>query len=259
MDQHAITLHFYTTSAYPCSYLPGQQARSLVAAPPHLIDSDIYSQLVWRGFRRSGLYTYRPRCDHCQACVAVRIPVDTFSPRRQQRRSWRQHGDLTVHEADLSFSEEHYAVYLRYQLRRHAGGEMAEDDRDQYAQFLLQSGVDSRLIEFRAPDDGSLRMVSLIDVLNDGLSSVYTFYDPDLPGATLGTYNVLWQIEACRRLGLPYLYLGYWIRDCRKMRYKAAFRPLEGLIDGAWQTLDAEDPCFAGDMHTPAPSATPAR
>ncbi|MBS0510386.1 MAG: arginyltransferase [Proteobacteria bacterium] len=229
-------IQFYATAPYACSYLPNRSARSQVATPGHLIDTTLYSELVRRGFRRSGVFTYRPHCDDCNACVPVRIPVGRFTPARNQRRAWAQHEGLQAFEHPLIFSEEHYALYQRYQAARHPGGGMDLDNREQYTHFLLQSHVETRLVEFR--DGDTLRMVSVIDRLDDGLSSVYTFYDPDVPRAAYGTYGILWQIEACRRLGLPHLYLGYWIEESPKMAYKIRFRPLERYRNGEWVTLE---------------------
>ena len=219
-------LQFYATSPYPCSYLPEREARSQVATPAHLINDAVYSSLVRAGFRRSGIFTYRPHCDNCQACTPVRLPVTQLVTNRSQRRAVQRHSNLVAREVPLAFDSTHYALYVRYQQSRHPGGGMDDDNHEQYAHFLLQSRVDTRLIEFS--EAGVVRMVSLIDVLDDGLSSVYTFFDPDIPQASFGTYNILWQAAQCRALDLPYLYLGYWIAESRKMAYKSAFNPIEG-------------------------------
>jgi arginyl-tRNA--protein-N-Asp/Glu arginylyltransferase len=231
-------LQFYATAPYPCSYLEQHTARSQVATPSHLINDDVYSELVQMGFRRSGVFTYRPYCDNCQACTSARVFVQSFTPNRTQRRTWKKGQQLSAAILPLDYHHEHYLLYQRYQLARHAGGGMDQDSSEQFAQFLLRSNVTTRLVEFRDPD-GTLRMVSVIDVLNDGLSSVYTFFDPDRQEASYGTYNILWQIEQAKQHGLQYVYLGYWIKESPKMRYKTNFQPLELLYEHQWIAFDA--------------------
>ncbi|MDR3413870.1 MAG: arginyltransferase [Formivibrio sp.] len=238
LRSQSIPIQFYATASYPCSYLDGREARSQVAAPADMVDAEVYGQLLQHGFRRSGQFVYRPACDDCHACVPVRIPVVAFQPNRSQQRAGKRHADLKGRVLGLKFVNEHFQLYQRYQAARHPGGGMDLDDREQYENFILKSNVASFLVEFR--ENGILRMVSLIDQVDDGLSSAYTFFEPGVPGTSYGVCNILWQIGLARQLRLPYLYLGYWIGACRKMAYKTQYRPLEGLVGGKWQLLEPD-------------------
>ncbi len=224
------SIQLYLTASYPCSYLPGQRARSLVAAPSHLITQQTYPSLIESGFRRSGTFTYRPHCDQCQACMPIRVDIAHFHPSRGQRRSLKRFAHLSTYKKPLAWNDEHYALYRQYQAVRHSGSEMDSDDKSQYMDFLLTSQVSSYLIEFR--DKKQLVMVALVDELPTGLSAVYTFFDPAISG--LGTYSILWQIHYCQQNQLDWLYLGYWIEQSRKMSYKTQFAPYQLFSHGQW-------------------------
>lgn len=233
-------LQFYVTTAYSCGYLPNRLAQSLIAAPQHLVTTDIYSGLIQQGFRRSGKFVYRPHCENCQECIPVRINLALFSPNRSQRRALNQHDNLTACIMPVTFREDHYQLYTAYQQTRHID-ESKETDTDkpdseveQYQSFLCQSNVETVLVEFREGEQ--LKMVSVIDIIHDGISAVYTFYDTADIKASYGTYNIMWQASWAKSLNLPYLYLGYWIKDSQKMAYKQNYQLLEKLIDGEWQT-----------------------
>ncbi len=235
-DQPLQKLQFYVTTGYSCGYLPGKMAQSLIAAPQHLVNAEIYSSLIDQGFRRSGKFAYRPHCENCQECVSVRIPVDEFSPRRSQKRAFKKHQHLTVSIVPVDFYEEHYALYAAYQQARHQDETKPdaneESSIEQYRNFLCQSNVESVLVEFR--DQQELKMVSVIDIVHNGISAVYTFYDTTDASSSFGTFNIMWQAEWAKSLRLSYLYLGYWIKDSPKMAYKQKFRPLEKLLQNKW-------------------------
>lgn len=241
-DRTLQKLQFYVTTGYSCGYLPNKLAQSLIAAPQHLINAEVYSSLIQQGFRRSGKFSYRPHCENCQECVPVRIIVSEFTPNRSQKRAVKQHQNLETKILPVEFHEEHYALYADYQRSRHAdmakNGSSEENEAEQYQNFLCQTNVESVLVEFR--ENGVLKMVSVIDIVQDGISAVYTFYDAGNNGKatgkrpSYGTYNVMWQVEWARKLKLPYLYLGYWIKDSQKMAYKQNYQPLEKLINGDW-------------------------
>jgi leucyl-tRNA---protein transferase len=249
-----MTLEIYACAPHPCNYLPERLARSQVVVPGHEVDAATYSALVVRGFRRSGFTTYRPACPGCRACVPLRVPVQNFQPTRSQRRAWKAHQFLEACVLPLSFESEHYALYQRYQHSRHVGAGMDHDDVQEYTDFLMQSHVQTMLVEFRLPHPhhalGLLKMVSVVDILADGLSAVYTFFEPE-PRTSYGTYNVLWQIEQTRQRQLPYCYLGYWISQSPKMAYKAQFGLHEVLIGGQWQAQQTQQTQSTQDSLAP--------
>jgi len=229
-------LKFYATQPHSCSYLPEEQATTLFLDPSQPMDADVYADLSEMGFRRSGDHLYRPHCQRCNACVPARIPVATFSPSRQQKRILKRNADLEVSEARPAFVQEYFDLYERYIQQRHADGDMYPPSRDQFSTFLVRDLSFSRFYEFRLA--GRLVAVAVTDLLPNGLSAVYTFYDPDEERRSLGRYAILWQIGEAARQGLGAVYLGYWIKNCKKMNYKTQYRPIELLINQRWVTLN---------------------
>ncbi|MEL7045857.1 MAG: arginyltransferase [Pseudomonadota bacterium] len=227
-------LKVYTTYPHRCSYLEGEEATTLFIDPRQSVDQTLYSNLSMLGFRRSGNHIYRPHCSHCNACIPARIPVEDFQPNRNQRRCLKRNADLDVEmRRDIVGDDESYELYDRYIRQRHADGDMFPPDRDQFESFLNDPWGCTEYLQFRC--GGRLVAVAVVDVMIDGLSAIYTFYDPDEDARGLGRFAILWQIQRCHSEGLPFVYLGYWIRNCRKMAYKADYQPLEVLVNNQWQ------------------------
>ncbi len=232
-------IQFYVTAPYSCGYLSNKLAQSLIATPQHLVDGHQYSALIQQGFRRSGKFVYRPHCENCNACIPVRLPVADFQASRSQKRAFKNHQTLNASVSSLAFDEAHFDLYKSYQLARHEGNEK-EETVEQYRNFLVQSNVNSLSISFTL--NGVLKIVSVVDLVEDGVSAVYTFYDCTDTKASYGTYSIMWLIDWCKHLKLPYLYLGYWIKNSKKMAYKENFIPQEALIDCEWQKIKHAKP-----------------
>jgi arginine-tRNA-protein transferase len=226
---------FYLTPAHSCSYLPGRQAQTLFLDPRDTIDQSLYEGLIEHGFRRSGGHLYRPHCENCQACVPTRVPVERFKLRRSQRRVLARNADLTVRLEPACFAQRYYQIYERYIHGRHQDGDMYPASPDQFRSFLLAQWSNSTFLCSYADDQ--LLAVAVTDQQPDSLSAIYTFFEPAHAERSLGTFSILKQIEFCREAALSHLYLGYWIRESRKMRYKVDYRPVELFINGRWTTL----------------------
>ena len=228
-------LKVYTTYPHSCSYLEDQEATTLFVDPRQPMDKALYSNLSLLGFRRSGSHVYRPHCSHCEACIPARIPVAQFEPRRGQTRTWKRNQDLRVRRTDDLRDEDAFGLYCRYIELRHYDGDMYPPDREQYESFLNDAWDCTHYYRFY--DGPKLIALAVVDELQDGMSAICTFFDPDLDKRSLGTFAILWQIERAKALGLEYLYLGYWIRGCKKMSYKSEFRPLELYVKNRWTAI----------------------
>ena len=226
-------IQFYVTTKYPCGYINSQEAQSIVATPYKKVDKNTYGDLIQQGFRRSGQYVYKPQCHECNACIPIRVCVEKFTKSQSQKRILKKHSFITAKILPLNFKEEHYNLYVNYQNNRHRIKSEITNDIADYNDFLIKSNVDTKIIEFRAK--GKLMMVTIIDIVKNGISAVYTFYDCNDSKLSLGTYSILWLLDFCNNEKLNHLYLGYWINDSKKMKYKVNFKPYELMINGSWQ------------------------
>jgi leucyl-tRNA---protein transferase len=239
---------FFITAPAPCPYLAGKLERKVFT---HLVSADaqqLHDSLSQGGFRRSQNIAYRPACEGCSACVSIRIPAAGLNWRRGFRRTWRANCDLAIQIAPAKATSEHYALFRRYLDARHGEGGMADMTLLDFAAMVEETFVDTRLIEYRlrpkislaGPDDrrGTLVGVALTDVLHDGLSMIYSFFDPDFSARGLGTFMILEHVDRACRMGLAYVYLGYWVMGSSKMNYKARFLPQERLLRDGWTLVD---------------------
>ena len=238
MGSDADNVRMFRTGTHACGYWADREARDLVLDPRDPRLPQLYPMALDWGFRRSGDIVYRPSCVGCQACVAVRVPVATFRPDRSQRRCLKRNADVDARIVAPVRTAEHLALYRKYLTTRHRGGGMDDHGAPEFEQFLIGSWNQGRFLELREHGSHRLLAVAVTDLVADALSAVYTFYDPDEERRSLGRYAILWQIAEARRLELDALYLGYWIKNCKKMNYKTEYRPIELLINQRWSSLD---------------------
>ncbi|MFK8066673.1 MAG: arginyltransferase [Gammaproteobacteria bacterium] len=229
-------MDLYTGPESSCSYLPDQKSTSVFAEPGLPKTKAIQTWLSEQGFRRSGEFIYRPYCQNCSACLATRIPIKNFKLSRNQKRTWKKNQDLTVEIKPAEFDQAHFDLYKRYISSRHAGGGMDNPTTDSYMQFLSSEWSETSFIEFRL--DQKLAAIAVVDQLDNALSAVYTFFDPDLNQRSLGRYAILYEIDYAQRNNLEWIYLGYWIKACQKMSYKQDYQPQEHFINGQWSMSD---------------------
>ncbi len=228
---------FYTTAPLPCPYLPGRTERKIVTELTGPEAEALHDRLSRAGFRRSHNIAYSPVCPGCTACIPIRILAGQFEPNRAQRKLVRLNADVTAHELPARATAEQYALFQRYQRARHGDGDMAAMGFYDYRAMVEDTPITTGMVEFRDAGDRLLG-ACLTDWLSDGLSAVYSFFDPEQDRRSLGTWAILWLVERTRALGLPYVYLGYWVPESRKMSYKSRFRPSEVLSGGAWRVLE---------------------
>jgi arginyl-tRNA--protein-N-Asp/Glu arginylyltransferase len=227
-----ISIQLFLTQEHPCAYLEGEIAQSVFVHPTYPATTSIYAQLIEQGFRRSGDEIYAPHCPHCSACIPVRLAVEKFKPSRSQKRCLNKNTETKAIVKPAVFEQAHYDMYLRYQAIRHSDGSMANAGPDDYLNFLSSSWCDTRFVEFTINNE--LAGVAVIDQFEKAWSAVYTFFEPRFSSYSLGVYAVLWEIEQATLQQKEFLYLGFWIKACKKMAYKSDYQPMQLLINKQW-------------------------
>jgi arginine-tRNA-protein transferase len=239
MDAKMISIPVFVTDQSPCSYLDKRNAQSAFVHPSFSQSTTIYSQLIEQGFRRSGNEVYAPRCPTCSECIPTRVAIEQFKTSKNQKRCIKKNQRTSVIIKPAQFEQEHYDMYMRYQKDRHQDGGMANSTEEDYINFLSSQWCNTLFVEFSIGD--KCAAVAIVDLLDNALSAVYTFFDPKFSNYSLGTYAVLWQIEHALQMELEFVYLGYWIKNCGKMSYKTQYQPIQGFIEKEWRDINVDD------------------
>ncbi len=229
-------IRLFETVIDQCPYLEDKNSASILVDPDHQIDQALFTLLSRSGFRRSGEMLYAPKCPSCKACISVRVPVDRFKPSRSHKRVLKKNSDVEIQMQDVCFDQTHFDLYLRYQQHRHPDSSMCDEDEKKYIGFIESSYAESKFMCFYL--EKTLIGISVLDQFDDGISSVYTFFEPDHQNRSLGTYAILSAIKMAKQQDVSYTYLGYWIDGSKKMDYKRNFKPLEGYFDRRWHELN---------------------
>ncbi|WP_370978520.1 arginyltransferase [Agaribacterium sp. ZY112] len=230
-------LRFFQTVEHNCGYLDAKKSSNIFVDPKQQLDAGLYSTLSAFGFRRSGEHVYKPRCENCNACIPFRVLCESFTPNRSQKRCLKRNEDLYCELKRSIDEDEYYELYSRYINARHSDGDMYPPSREQFSDFLSSAWGITRYLCFRDKNK-KLLSVAVIDLLSDGISAMYSFFEPDEHKRGLGNFNILFQTLWAQQHNLPHLYLGYLIKGCQKMRYKAQYRPFQLLIDGHWRSYE---------------------
>jgi arginine-tRNA-protein transferase len=230
-----ISIPLLITDQTPCSYLEKRNSQSAFIHPSIRLDSEIYGLLIEQGFRRSGNEVYTPHCSGCSECIPTRLTVEQFVPNRNQKRCIKKNQLTTVILKPTHFEQAHFDLYLRYQKHKHKEGGMVNSTKDDYINFLVSSWCNTLFVEFSIYDQ--LAAVAVVDLLDNALSAVYTFFDPRFSQYSLGNYAVLWQIEHAKKMKMDFVYMGFWIKECRKMSYKTQYQPIQGFVDNEWKVI----------------------